>query len=602
MKREYILFIILCLIIILAIVYFYLDKKTTDHKEGFDVKESQELKTASLFTKPTELVISNIPPRPISGSGQNVSIGYYRVNETQEMLLPSDYNTVSVSPTPSYIYDLPKGYYIGMIGENPVVAKLPQDYNRVTIPPFKMISNQGNYITLPPSENYVVTPEEPIDLDTDTNGNKVIVRPGYYRFNENKQIKLQTKPLWLSPAPIEKYRVNIPTGPNGYIIAYWKGNLYVAKASNGMKIPDGYYITFFSNQEVLAKLPDYSVVLGLLPKVNSGYEMPEGYYIANKDGLDVLAKLPDRDDILTLPPKTENPKKLPKGYYIARYSTIEREGTDATEPKEKMAKLPNGYTLLYGAGPDEYNRYIIETDTKEYTIASDIINENIKITLIYDAYRPKPNTQSTLQSELYRLSIDKDDYFGKIIEDKLYEKDYAKTNYDPNSFPEYHKSTKDILDQISTSAQSGSSPSFGSMTVVGPDGKMVEVPYVNGQALPTYYQPGSYTYGTTYVPNYEDSVYLSRSTGLSTLGKMYPTATVMGGFCNTKMSMEELEKKCNAIPADQCASMSCCVLLGGSKCVYGNELGPKLKANYTDTFIKNRDVYYYQGKCYGNCV
>jgi hypothetical protein len=29
-------------------------------------------------------------------------------------------------------------------------------------------------------------------------------------------------------------------------------------------------------------------------------------------------------------------------------------------------------------------------------------------------------------------------------------------------------------------------------------------------------------------------------------------------------------------------------------------LGPTNKANYGDIYIRNRDYYYYQGKCYGN--
>jgi hypothetical protein len=47
---------------------------------------------------------------------------------------------------------------------------------------------------------------------------------------------------------------------------------------------------------------------------------------------------------------------------------------------------------------------------------------------------------------------------------------------------------------------------------------------------------------------------------------------------------------------------SCCVLLGSSKCVSGNENGPIMKANYSDVFIPNREYYYYNGRCFGNCI
>ena len=80
------------------------------------------------------------------------------------------------------------------------------------------------------------------------------------------------------------------------------------------------------------------------------------------------------------------------------------------------------------------------------------------------------------------------------------------------------------------------------------------------------------------------------------------------GSIPCKMSVEanknnaiELETQCGKIPKDACAYTSCCVLLGGSKCVAGNQSGPTMKANYSDVSVLNRDYYYYQGKCYGNC-
>ena len=66
---------------------------------------------------------------------------------------------------------------------------------------------------------------------------------------------------------------------------------------------------------------------------------------------------------------------------------------------------------------------------------------------------------------------------------------------------------------------------------------------------------------------------------------------------NDKISKEE----CGKLEKDACASTSCCVLLGGSRCVGGNEKGPTMKANYGDITIINRDHYFYKGKCYGNC-
>lgn len=118
-----------------------------------------------------------------------------------------------------------------------------------------------------------------------------------------------------------------------------------------------------------------------------------------------------------------------------------------------------------------------------------------------------------------------------------------------------------------------------------------------------YYIPGAYKYGSSnYVPNYEDSVYLSRTTRLPQPAPVFNTASMLGGFCtqfkNDKFAIEE---KCGALDLNTCASTSCCTLIGGQKCVGGNENGPTNPANYTDGSLKNKDFYYYQGKCYGNC-
>jgi len=175
----------------------------------------------------------------------------------------------------------------------------------------------------------------------------------------------------------------------------------------------------------------------------------------------------------------------------------------------------------------------------------------------------------------------------------------ALSHYDTNNYnTQYH-------DDPSTLQNQGMyNTAFGSMMVKDASGNMVSIPYVPGQALPTYYQPGSFVFGATnFVPNYEDSVYLSRTTGLSSVAKAYPTASMMGGFCAQYQTDKlGLEQQCNALNSNTCASTSCCVLFGGSKCVSGDQSGPTMKANYTDPSVLNKDVYYYQGKCYGNCT
>ncbi len=140
--------------------------------------------------------------------------------------------------------------------------------------------------------------------------------------------------------------------------------------------------------------------------------------------------------------------------------------------------------------------------------------------------------------------------------------------------------------------------------VAGTDGKMVALkPTGDLGAGPTYYQPGSYKFGSaTYVPSYEESVYLSKTTGQSSTSSYLDAATMKGGACSYyKDQPEKLEEMCLAVDKNNCGAMSCCVLLGGSKCVSGDALGPRNKLNYGDITLRDKDYYYHDGKCYGNC-
>jgi hypothetical protein len=167
--------------------------------------------------------------------------------------------------------------------------------------------------------------------------------------------------------------------------------------------------------------------------------------------------------------------------------------------------------------------------------------------------------------------------------------------YDPSAYNvEYHSSKEE--------EDTNFSPESGTWVYDSSKNK-IWIPWSGENEDTTYYTPGSYPYGPgVYVPNYEDSIYMSETTQMSTVTPVYNTTDMLGGFCKQMANdPEKLEQTCNSMDLDKCASTSCCVLFGGTKCVTGNQNGPKTKANYSDIFVKNKDVYYYQGKCYGNC-
>lgn len=182
--------------------------------------------------------------------------------------------------------------------------------------------------------------------------------------------------------------------------------------------------------------------------------------------------------------------------------------------------------------------------------------------------------------------------------------------YNPNFTPEKYSMT-DIsynardTDRVYRDPTAGKTddPNLGKYWMFDDEGKLIEVNTESNKSPILYYVPGAYKFGASnYVPNYEDSVYLSRTTRESQLTPVINTASQLGGFCTQFAgNTTKIEEKCAAQDLNACASTNCCVLLGGQKCVAGSENGPKNVANYTDYNLMNRDFYYYQGKCYGNC-
>ena len=131
-------------------------------------------------------------------------------------------------------------------------------------------------------------------------------------------------------------------------------------------------------------------------------------------------------------------------------------------------------------------------------------------------------------------------------------------------------------------------------------GSLVSVPYSDVSNTTLFYQPGTYKYNSaSYVPNYEESVFLSKLTNKPTTVEIESKRNLCE---ETNSSVIERDIRCGEIDIHKCGSIPCCVLLGGEKCVAGNESGPSIKSNYSDHTIINRDYYYYRGKCYGHCI
>ncbi len=482
-----------------------------------------------------------------------------------------------------------------------------------------------------PNKNY-----NPINIEK----NAITMIPDGYYMVDNITIAMLPTGNAMNPFPIKMKLENIPPG---YFKYTSRGNNYLAQ------IPVGYYIVDNAKQvnwfiQNMATLPIDNIV-GPIPDLNrtnipSGYyinknrqglvKIPSGYYIIDNT---YMAKLPSEDTITPPPNISIKGITIPNGYYINSITNPDGSvstGLSKIPPEYKYAKLADGITddinNIVAKNPDSLPRTTTysndtptsapEITTTAATTTNQSLAQNTPVTVpdmptpgvaITNSYSYVDPNVSQISPEYNSIDTTQNGSTmnGNVIADStsiVNENtslgDDPNTKYDPANYTDvtYHDTPEDIMKQTD-----GLGLEFGSMTVVDATGKKISYPYVPGQGTPTYYTPGSFVFGpSNYVPNYEDSVYLSRTTGLSTVSTAVPANSVMGGFCSST-DKTAIEQKCNSIPADQCASTSCCVLLGGTKCVSGDDKGPTMKSNYTDPTILTKDYYYYQGKCYGLC-
>lgn len=259
------------------------------------------------------------------------------------------------------------------------------------------------------------------------------------------------------------------------------------------------------------------------------------------------------------------------------------------------------YADYYNATNDVYN--IIDKDKPIVTGTKPTINpkdtKDPKATRdMFARDYSNPTDKKTIPKMKYNVGTPKYDKnipknINEVTNDSLnkYKQDISK---DMNI--EYHKSEDELRKELEQPLE---------MTYIyDKKGNKILYPSPKIQGNITYHVPGSYPFGSiNYVPKYADSILLSKSTGLSTVTKLKNTAKMKGGFCTYyKNNPDKLEEYCKSTNVNKCASTNCCTLLGGSNCVAGNKNGPTNKSHYNDIYIRNKDYYYYQGKCYGNCV
>jgi len=266
--------------------------------------------------------------------------------------------------------------------------------------------------------------------------------------------------------------------------------------------------------------------------------------------------------------------KIDSNYYIDSNNMLQKVPYGYIQGVDKRSYIPKTTSAIFGQGANSAKNIEIDKKIKELSDTN------------YDK-----NKFKSKDDEIAYLNKQKT---FTVYDGKTTNKAYNSDNYNIT----YHADPSAQKNDDDTSA------GVGKMWVRDKSGKLISVPYSSVKNTTLYYQPGSYPFGpSSYVPNYEESTLLSKSSNQSNVFSIYGVAAQPVGFCAaTKSSVYDREEKCNQINANTCASTECCVLLGGEKCVAGDKNGPSIKSNYSDFLIVNRDYYYYKGKCYGNCV
>ena len=268
--------------------------------------------------------------------------------------------------------------------------------------------------------------------------------------------------------------------------------------------------------------------------------------------------------------------QIAEGYYINKSGLLEIVPYGYVVTSDKRSYTAKTNTALY-------QEATIETTNSEIEARINHITSLIKSTAPTDTV-----TIKDLQEQIEDLQQQK---IQQIDNNETSNTSYNSDNLDMT----YH------TDPTLETPPDANNLLVGQMWIKDANGNLQTVPYSDVKNTTHYYPSGSYVFNPpTYVPNYEESVFLSKITNLPTvMGVNVPSTS---DFCaDTESSKIARELRCNALDSNTCGSSNCCVLFGGEKCVAGDSMGPSIKSNYSDTTIINRDYYYYKGICYGNC-
>lgn len=409
-----------------------------------------------------------------------------------------------------------------------------------------------------------------------------------------------------------KVSPNIALGDDGFPILDNNGKTYLAqnKLYTGDIMVDSFYkkITYKCNFVKVTKVNESNIAI----KCNPNIKLDSNGYAIKDSNSSIVCNNPYKNEVIINPNYAKNEDYLRDEYSNLVFDSkggnikVTNINTDGIKINGNYLVDTNNYQIYDSTGNKVYSTELgkvgivtkcspdIQLDSNGYAKKS----ANNKLIYNPGMYVLNENGEIVLDqngNKIINTQFNSNNSNNSIIANST--PDLTRYDKNPDNYPQYHESESEIKP-----ATDDTEFKNGDIYVRDQNGNVVILPSRNVQGSTLYFDPGYFKFGSSnYVPNYEDSVYLSKTTGLSSSSTINPPYN-LGGICNQyKDQPLLLEEACKKLNGNVCASTSCCVLLGGSKCVSGDEKGPSVKSNYSDTYIPNRDYYYYQGKCYGNC-
>ena len=284
---------------------------------------------------------------------------------------------------------------------------------------------------------------------------------------------------------------------------------YQVDASNMAIIPYGYKIDQLDATKIIpvTNTAKYSLTVKSFPPIPiNGDKMPDGFYFIADSSLAVLPPnmMPN---VLSIDFTTTNPPKL-QYYYTTGYTSETQYYNNKFKPTNgTSASLPSGVYYT-----DKTKTFV------SFLQYGQIADDSNGFGVIADPDKNMSTTDFNYTSSNYRD---------------------ISNNYDV----EFHDDAKSIIERNKMYDLG-----YDQIRVKDQNGNIVVLPKTNSQGSITYYSPGEFTFGPSkYVPNYEDSVYLSSIGYRTKFGNTSAKSSGCDSMCQAFKEFKlKIEKTCNA--------------------------------------------------------